>query len=261
MTLCLKRPLVVLDFESTGLNPRYDRIVEIGALKIYPDGTTASFHKLVNPERPIPSDVTEIHGIDDDDVSQAPCFRDVASEFLGFLRGADLAGFGIEAYDLPLLKAEFARVGIQFDDVSVRVIDAKNIYHRKEPRTLSAALQFYCNQAHTDAHGAFADVEATWNVLQGQLRRYPDLPDSVDGLAEFSAPSDPDVVDRDGKLRWRDDEVTIDFGQKRGLTLRELSRHEPGYLRWMLNKDFSEDVKRMAQDALNGKFPRRNKED
>ncbi len=254
MPLQLSKPLVVIDFESTGLNPRYDRIVEIGALKILPDGRQEPFEKRINPERPIPPEVVDIHGISNEDVETAPTFMEIAEQFHTFLRGCDLAGFGIEQFDLPLLKAEFARVGIHFDDRNCHVIDAKTIFHKKEPRDLTAALAFYCNKPHEGAHSAMDDVTATVEVLQRQTEHYDDLPEDTSGLALFCNPPDPDAVDSEGRIRWAGDEMVIAFGQKRGLSLRELSRTEPGYLKWILKKDFSNEVKAVVRDALAGRF-------
>ena len=254
MKLQLKRPMVVRDLESTGLNPRYDRIIEVGAVKIHPDGRRESYEQRVNPERPIPAAAVAVHGIRQEDLAGEPTFRDIAGALGRFLRGADLAGFGIRQFDLPLLQSEFARVGIEIDPSTYRIVDAKTIFHKREPRTLEAALHFYCSDAHPEAHSAMGDALATAAVLEGQLERYPDLPQNIEALDALCYPRDPDAVDPDGKLRWSDDEVIIDFGQKRGQSLRELAMHEPSYLRWILNKDFSEDVKRVIGLALEGKF-------
>ena len=247
MELQLQRPLVVFDLESTGLNPHYDRIVEIAALKVWPDGRQEHYEKRVNPERPIPPRVVRIHGISNQDVAGAPTFREIAGEICGLLHGSDLAGFGILQFDIPLLTAELKRVGVELDTSDVRVVDSKVIYHKREPRTLSAALEFYCNEEHTDAHGA----------MEGQLQKYPDLAHRVDELDAYCNPQDQDDIDPDGKLRWSDDEVILDFGQKKGIPLRQMAHQEPQYLEWMLRKDFSDDVKDIVQDALNGVFPRR----
>lgn len=254
MHLELSHPLVILDFEATGLNPRYDRIVEIGALKVHPDGRRETYEQRINPERPIPPQAMAVHGIRDADVAAAPTFGDIADRLHDFLRGCDLAGFGIEQYDLPLLKAEFGRVGIHFDARGNHVIDAKTIFHKKEPRDLSAALDFYCGKRHDGAHSAMDDVNATFDVLQQQTLHYDDLPRDADGLARFCNPPDADAVDPEGRLRWAGDEIVLAFGQKRGLSLRQLMREEPGYLKWILKKDFSDDVKSVVRDALAGRF-------
>jgi len=255
MKLQLDRPLIVFDLESTGLNPRQDRIVEIGAVKEYPDGRTEHFDRRVNPERSIPEEVVRIHGISDADVAGCPTFAALADEVAAFFDDADLGGFGIARFDVPLLRNEFARVGIDFGDRERRIVDAKQIYHRKEPRDLTAALRFYSGKEHGDAHSAMADAAATYEVLAGQLDRYDDLPDTPEELHEFCNPRDPAALDMDARFRWHDGEVVIAFGQKSGTTLKQLAAREPGYLKWMLNKDFAPDAKAIAENALQGIFP------
>jgi len=251
----LTRPLIIYDIESTGLNPRHDRIVELGALKIFPNGQREEFQQRLNPARKIPKQVTELHGISDQDVADSPKFEDGAGKLKAFLRDAELAGFGIQQFDIPMLRAEFARVGVDFPAKDCRIIDAKTIFHKKEPRDLSAAYQFFCGKQHTDAHGAMPDVLATYEVLKGELAKYNELPRDISKLHEFCNPEDPDAIDPKGRFRWQEEEVVIGFGKKAGLTLKEIARKEPDYLRWMIRKDFSPQAKAVAQAALEGRFP------
>lgn len=254
MLLDLTRAIVAFDLETTGLNPHLARIVEIGAVRLHPDGTRTSLDVRLNPECPIPAETTAIHGIRDADVADAPRFADVAEQVAAFFSEADLAGFGILRFDLPLLRRELRDAGIEFDTSQVQVLDAQRIYHLREPRDLAAALAFYCGRDHTDAHSARADAVAAWDVLQGQLTKYADLPHSTRELGALCNPRAADAVDDEGKLRWRDGQITVAFGQKSGLTLRDLAEDEPAYLRWMLNKDFSAQVKSIVRDALQGRF-------
>jgi DNA polymerase-3 subunit epsilon len=177
---------------------------------------------------------------------------------LRFLVGCDLGGFGVLRFDLPLLTEEFRRVGLEFSTSAVHTVDAQRIYHLREPRTLSAALRFYCADDHVGAHGAKADVLATMRVLEGEMARYPDLPVDVEGLGQYCNPRDAEALDPDGRLKWRGTEVVLAFGQKSGLPLRELVARDATYLRWILNKDFSPEVKAIVRDALDGKFPQRS---
>jgi len=138
------------------------------------------------------------------------------------------------------------------------VLDAQRIYHRKEPRDLTAALAFYCGDAHTGAHGALEDVEATIQVLEAQLNKYEDLPTTTDALDAFCNPTDPNWVDRQGKLKWNDEkDAVINFGRNAGRTLRELVQAERGFLEWILRGQFPEDTKRVIRNALAGNLPRR----
>ena len=244
--LPLDRPLVVFDTETTGTNPRLDRIVEIACVKIFPDGRHEEWVRRFNPGIRIPAASTVIHRIRDVDVSQMPRFADCAAELAAFLEGCDLAGYNMTGFDLPVLRNEFHRAGIVFDVTSRRLLDGQRIFFSREPRNLSAAARFYCETDHDGAHGALADARMTLRVLAGQLDRYPDLPRTVPELHElFCAGIDQDM-DPEGRIRLINGEPTVNFGRHRGRTLRALSREEPGVLRWILKGDFSRFVKEIV---------------
>ncbi len=248
--LPLERPLVVFDTETTGTNSRSDRIVEIACVKIHPDGRREDWERRLNPGIPIPAASTAIHGISDADVADAPRFRDVAAELSAYLRGCDLAGYNIAGFDLPVLRAEFLRAGVPFEVADRRLVDAQRIFFSREPRHLAAAARFYCQSDHDGAHGARADAEMTLRVLVGQLERYAELPRSVGELHEqFCAGIDQDI-DPEGRFRLVNGEPTVNFGKNRGRLLKDISREEPGFLRWILKGDFSEPVKSVARKYL-----------
>lgn len=257
MTWKLKtdRPLAVFDIESTGVNPRMDRIIDLAVVKIQPGGARETFTWRVHPERPIPKGASQVHGIWDKDVEGCPPFRDVADEILQVLEGCDLCGYNLIHYDIPLLAEEFTRAGKSFSMEGRRVIDAQKIFHRMEPRTLTAALMFYCGTDHIDAHGALADVEATIQVLDGQFEKYASLPADIQELDQFCSPKDPSFVDRGGKLKWHEGEVIVNFGRQQGRTLRDLAKMEPGFLRWIVDNNFPQDTRDIIANALRGKFP------
>lgn len=248
--LPLERPLVVFDTETTGTNPRSDRIIEIACVKIHPDGRRETWQMRLNPGMPIPPGSTAIHGISDLDVSGCPRFGDVAADLAAFLAGCDLAGYNITGFDLPALRTEFLRAGIPFDISERRLVDAQRIFFAREPRHLTAAARFYCQTEHNGAHGALADAEMTLQVLVGELKRYEDLPRSVAELhALFCAGLDQDL-DPEGRFRLVNGEPTVNFGKNRGRTLKDMSREEPGFLRWILKGDFSKPVKEIARKFL-----------
>ena len=253
--ITLDRPLIVFDIESTGINARTDRIIELAAIRVEPNGTETPGYWLLNPGVPIPEETTAIHGITNEAVRNCPRFSDKALEILVFFGESDLAGFNAGRFDIPMLQEEFARAGITFDPDRRRLLDAQRIYHTKEPRDLTAALKFYCGVEHTDAHGAEADVRATLNVLLGQFERYPDLPRDMDTLDRTFNQLDPFNADRAGRLRWVDGEVTINFGKKKGTKLRDLATQDPGFLRWITRNDFPMDTRQICENAINGIFP------
>ena len=248
--LPLERPLVVFDTETTGTNSRSDRIIEIACLKIHPDGRREDWVRRFQPGIPIPPVSTAIHGIGDADVANAPRFRDAASELAAFLDGCDLAGYNIAGFDLPVLRAEFLRAGVPFEVTDRRLVDAQRIFFSREPRHLSAAARFYCQSDHEGAHGALADAEMTLRVFAGQLLRYAELPRSVAELHDmFCAGIDQDL-DPEGRFRLVNGEPTVNFGKNRGRRLRDISREEPGFLKWIIKGDFSDPVKQIARKYL-----------
>ena len=258
MDLELKRPILFFDIESTGLDPEADRIVELAAIKIYPDGTREEKNRRFNPLVPIPKEATAVHGITNDDVKNEPPFYRVARGEKGiaaFFRGCDIAGYNIIYFDIPLLKRELERAGQSLDLSEVAVVDVMRIFKKREPRDLEAALQFYCGRSHEDAHAALGDVIATVDVLFGQLAKYDDLPRTPEGLDREVRHKD--AVDRLGKLRWQDGEVTVGFGMHKGRTLRYLAREEPDYINWMIDHRVVEDAAHILRDALLGRFPER----
>ena len=156
-----------------------------------------------------------------------------------------------------MLEAEFRRAGVSFSAEGRKIIDAYNIFCKLYPRTLTAALEFFCGKKLDDAHNAGADTMATWEVLLGELAKHPELPRTPEALAAFSNMSDPDALDRQRRFKWRDGEAVVNFGKNAGRTLRDIAEHDPGFLRWIVRSDFPEDVKTIARDALVGKFPSR----
>ena len=256
--LRLDRPLVVFDIESTGTTPRKDRIIELAAVKLMPDGTEISKCWLMNPGVKIPPETTKIHGITDEIVKGCPTFADKADEIFAFFEGCDLSGFNADRFDIPCLEEEFARVGKNFAPSSRRHVDVQRIYHRMEPRDLSAAVRFYLGRDHAGAHGAEADARATLEVLKAQMEKYPELPQTVREMDEYLVPHDPLNADRYGMLRWKDGELTINFGKKKGESLRKLMLNEPNYLRWIVKGDFDTEVKAIVRDLMeNGRLPPR----
>lgn len=253
--LSLDRPIVFIDVETTGLNTQQDRIVDICATKIFPDGREDSLNSLINPTISISAEATNVHGITNEDVKNKPTFAEFASQLFDFINDCGLAGFGVIKFDFLILESEFKRAGITFSKDSRQIIDVQSIYHKLEPRDLNAAHLKYCGRALENAHRAYSDVKATIDVLEAQLKHHPDLPHDISSLNEFCNPRDPTWIDRDGKFAWCRSDAVINFGAHKGKTLHSISKDKPDYLQWIIRSDFSEDVKQIAEDALNGKFP------
>lgn len=255
MNLNLKIPLCFFDLEATGTNVTHDRIVEIAVVKLMPNGETISKSHLINPTVPIPAEVTAIHGIKDEDVKDKPTFREVAKEYARFFEGADLSGFNILKFDVPLLVEEFLRAGVEFDYSRKRIIDSQRIFHLMEKRNLAAAYQFYCKKALENSHTAEADTRASMEVLLAQVSRYANqevtdgngsalgiLKNDIDILNKLTSSR---MVDLAGRMILNDKgEVIFNFGKHKNKPVLTVLKDEPAYYDWMMNGDFSLDTKR-----------------
>ena len=237
MQLKLKNPIVFFDLETTGINIAADRIVEISILKINTDGTEETKTLRINPEMPIPKRSSDIHGILDEDVADAPTFKAVARELATFMEGCDIAGYNSNKFDVPLLAEEFIRAEVDFDMTKRKFIDVQTIFHKMEKRTLEAAYKFYCDKNLDDAHSAEADTRATYEVLKSQLDRYSDLKNDVEWLSKFSAHNRN--ADFAGRIIFNDKgEELFNFGKYKGKKVVDVLDTDPGYYGWMMNGDF-----------------------
>lgn len=272
MKLNLNKPLIIFDLETTGLDLVKDRIIQISYIKVSPDGTEERENLFVNPERPIPEEVVALTGISNDDVKDAPTFKQLASKLEQIFKGCDFAGYNSNHFDIPMLAEEFLRAGIDFDFFKCRLIDVQTIFHKMERRNLAAAYKFYCGRKMEDdfeAHRADQDTEATYRVLMGELDMYapgvqeePDrvLHNDMDELAEFSKQNN--FVDFAGRIVWAEMKdakgnvltdangnprlhEVFNFGKYKGLDVAEILHKDPGYFTWVLGSDFTYNTKQV----------------
>lgn len=250
--LALSRPIAFVDLETTGFSPVSARIVEIGVLKIMPDGRKHQYYATLDPEVGISPEATKVHGITNDKVAGKPSFKEVAPRLAKLLADCDFAGFNIISFDLPFLQEEFRRAGVYFSLENRRVVDVKNIYHLKERRDLSAAYKYYCGADHEKAHSAFEDARVCWKVLEGQLTKYEDLPETVDGLCDFCTKDDKGrrFLDSGRWFEAKDSKPHFARGKHSGKSLDQIARTEPDYLDWMLGADIPEDTALLVARAI-----------
>ena len=254
----LTRDLVVFDIETTGTWIEKDKIVEIAMIKTHPDGMTETYHKKVNPEMNIPDIISDLIGITNEDVKDAPLFKDIAMEILEFIDNCDFGGFNVERFDLPLLAREMRESGNKFNWKICKVYDAQKVYHLNEKRDLTAAYKFYCNKNHDNAHSALADTEATLEILSAQVSQYG-KDDQLESLGSFEYKVIADFYDDERKFRWWDGKLYMMFGKyAKKCSLQEVASKDPKYLEWIVSAKFSEEIKGLVQDALIGKFPVQN---
>jgi DNA polymerase-3 subunit epsilon len=247
--LQLIRPLAVIDIEATGMNLSTDRIVEIAIVKIMPDGRKMLKRKLINPEMPIPENVVEIHGITNEMVKDAPTFRQVANEIRQFLDTSDLAGYNSNRFDVPMLVEEFLRVALDFDMRNRKLLDVQKIFHMMEQRTLSAAYKFYCDCALENAHSAEADANATWEVLQSQVQRYPQLGITIDSILKCIG--EDNTVDFARRMIMENGREVFNFGKHKGRAVTDVLKAEPQYYDWMMKGDFPLHTKQKLTEVFN----------
>ncbi|MET0299214.1 MAG: 3'-5' exonuclease [Flavitalea sp.] len=247
--LQLVKPLAVLDLETTGINLSSDRIIEIAIIKIMPDGSKVVRRKLLNPGMPIPPASTVFHGITDDMVKDAPTFKQVANEIRQFIDNADLAGYNSNRFDIPMLVEEFLRAGLDFDMKTRKFLDVQKIFHQMEQRTLSAAYKFYCDKVLTDAHTAEADASATWDILEAQVVRYPQLGTTLDSI--LKSIGEDQVVDLARRMVFENGVEVFNFGKHKGRSVADVLKAEPQYYDWMMKGDFPLHTKQKLTEILN----------
>jgi len=249
MKLQLTRPLAFIDLETTGTNTSIDKIVEIAIVKILPDGSKQVKRKLINPEMPIPAESTAVHGIDDAMIKDAPTFKQLANEIKQFIEGCDIGGYNSNRFDMPLLIEEFLRSGLEFSIEGKKFVDAQKVFHQMEQRTLSAAYKFYCNKTLEGAHGAEVDATATWEVLEAQIERYPQLGDTVESIVKFTG--EDDIVDFARRFIKVNGVEVFNFGKHKGKLVTKVLKEEPQYYDWMMKGDFARNTKQKLTEILN----------
>ena len=244
MELNLKKPIIFFDLETTGTDISKDRIVEICYIKIFPDGREIEYTKRINPGMHIPEVASAVHGIYDEDVKDCPLFKDVAKEIANEFAGCDVAGFNSNRFDLPLLAEEFLRAQVDIDLSRLSTIDVQVLYHKREPRTLTAAYKFYCGKNLEDAHSALADTRATYEVLKAQLDHYADMENDMDVLSKES--SFTNNVDFAGRIVYdENDREVFNFGKYKGMPVDAVLDRDPGYYGWMMNGEFTLNTKQV----------------
>ena len=251
LPFALDRPLAFFDLETTGLSIDRDRIVELALIKVHPSGDVLERVRRFNPGIPIPPEATDVHGITDADVADEEPFARRARSLAALLDDADLGGFNIRRFDVPMLLAEFGRAGVPFDVSGRRMIDMQIIFHREERRDLSAAARFYLGRDHEEAHTALGDIRTSAAVLSAQLERYEHLPRDLNGLQEYC---DEFAPFRTGLQLWFDDPgdgLIFRRGKHRGRSLEEVAREQADYLEWMLGADdMDQEVLDVVRRAL-----------
>ena len=252
MSLQILHPLAIIDLETTGIDLATDKIVEIAIVKLMPDGSTQRKRKLINPQKPIPATSSNVHGITDEMVKDAPTFKQVANEIKQFLQHCDLGGYNSNRFDIPMLVEEFLRAGLEFSMDGRKLIDVQKIFHLMEQRTLGAAYKFYCNKILDNAHTAEADAAATLEILHAQIERYPQLGLTLESI--LNCIGEEDCVDFARRMVLVNGVEIFNFGKHKGKSVIEVLKIEPQYYDWMMKGDFPLNTKQKLTEIFNRTF-------
>lgn len=245
--------LLAFDLETTGLDSGNDRIIEFCFVSLDTDlQVTGRFHSLVNPERPIPPDNSEIHGLTNADVDAMPTFRYHAKRIQSLVDQSILVAHN-GSFDMAVLNAELQRAGLKGLTPSHPMIDTLLIERYVNSHKLEAAYQRYVGAPFEGAHRAEADTMATVAVLRGQRQVHgamlPSLASDLvtDEIKRLAGHEIKTYLDHDRRF-YRDQEgvVRFNFGQHRGDEVYA----RRGYLEWMLRREFSTDTLKVVKSLL-----------
>lgn len=264
MEFQLKKPIVFFDIEATGLNVLKDKIVQIALIKYSPGSAEPEeLELMIKPGVPISPEAMKVHGITHEMLEDKPSFIEIAKQIYDFIGDADLAGYNSDRYDIPMLMEEFARADIELNIDNRNNVDVQKIFYMMEPRTLKAAVRLYCGKELEGAHDALADVRATVDVLKGQLERYKDvdfedgdgfitktpIKNDIEALSSFT--KNRRTVDATQRLRYDGNgTIVFNFGKYIGKPVAKLLYEDKQYFNWILEKDFSTQVKQIIKKLV-----------
>lgn len=215
---------VALDLETTGVNPKRDKIIEIGAVKVVAGEITDTFSSFVNPGRRLEERITELTGIRDEMLSDAPTITEILPEILSFTEGAVLVGHRI-LFDYSFLKKEAVNHKQNFERNG---IDTLKIARKRLPLLESRKLEFLCGyfQICHEAHRALADAlaasELYWKLAQLKGEESDFTPEILNFKVKKEVPATKPQKERLYKLLVKH-KITIDE-QIESLTKNEASR-------------------------------------
>lgn len=242
----ITRPIVFFDLETTGLDLSSDRAVSIATLKIDMDGKTEEKKILINPEMDIPKEASDIHGITNEMVADAPTFKQISKSLFSYFENCDIAGFNSDYYDVPLLMKEFSRCGIEFPTWELNLIDVLKFERMLNSNKLSEVYLRYTGKELEGAHDALNDIRATFEILMCQLEKHGknDLtPQEIDLMCQ----GERKRFDLSGKTYLNaNGEVCWSIGKNANNPVTK----DTAYLNWVLKSDFPEETKAKLRTLL-----------
>lgn len=240
------KPIVHLDIETTGTSKTSDRIIELSMIKTIDGNIVKEILHRYDPEMSIPIEASLIHGIYDHDVAGQPTFGSMAPMILEFIKDCVISGYNIMSFDVPMLFNEFHRAGYAWDYGTHQYIDTFILYRKMYPSNLSEVYKKLTGNELESAHSAQADVVASMTVLDHLQKE--GAPTDIDKLNSISL-YDRKLLDISGKFKYNDKgDVVFAFGKHAD----KLAKANVDYLKWMLDSDFTEDVKMTCRKLIKG---------
>ena len=244
MSYRVPTPNTNFDLETTGTNVLTDRIVQIALVYTNSIGMRDTRNILINPGIPIPVDATDVHGITDEMVKDASTFPEIANDIFQYMVDVTLIGFNIKNFDIPLLKEEFKRCGIDWD-VPKDIIDVFQMDKALYRRTLNNVYKQHTGLDIDGAHDALNDVYAVDVILQSILK-------NKNTEVEHFINAEKNVVDLAGKFLLDEvGNIVFAFGKFQGNHVKNHTQ----YVQWMMQQEFfNADTKDFCKKILAGAF-------
>jgi len=244
-----KRPIITFDVETTGVDTTTDRIVQIAAIKRFPDGTVEEKNYLINPERLIPEEAMNVHGITDEMVADAPTFKKLATAMGKWFHDSDVSGFNSDSFDCNIMLSEMDRCGLTFLDWECHFVDVMKLYRHFYPNTQEAIYKRFFGEELENAHDALADCRASDRILEKILKDNFEVlptPEEIDILLQ----GDKSRVDMAGHM-YKDVEGIVRWNFSKNKDKPVLQ--DVGFCNWFLQQSFATQSKNKLRELQNKK--------
>jgi DNA polymerase-3 subunit epsilon len=226
------QPLAIVDVETTGMSSQNGGVIDIGVLRIEHGQVTEAYSQLINPGVRIPAFITQLTGIENQDLEEAPSFADIASHLWDLLDGCIFIAHNVR-FDYSFIKQEFKRTERRYAPKMLCTVKlSRSLYPQYVHHKLDALIERF-NIPITDRHRAFSDAQATWQALQcmteqaspellehsiKQQLRQPTLPPQLPKATMDALPQAPGVY-----IFYNDQGATLYVGKSTNIRTRVLS--------------------------------------
>lgn len=246
----MTRDIVAFDFETTGLNPETDFIVQIGLVKF----NSTTYEKLEmrkyyilpnNGDFEVSPEAQAIHGITKEFlIENGKNFKEVWPEVSAFIGNCDMLSYNGNHFDVPFLYNTLIKNGLEFDFEHRHFYDALVVERKRHSNKLEDVYKRYTGKTLDDAHDALADVNATVDIfnLQRQDTSYSDIVDE-----DFYIVSPEDFLKKN-----ENGDLVFTKGKYSGKTTNEICKQDPSYIKWVFEK-FSTMTKNSIKTAWQSK--------